>query len=609
MKKCFGVIVVAVFAVAMMAGGAWADECLISTLDIAACADDLAPTPAHDPDTGADGPIVVGQEWLAEFGEVALPLGNRRAYPCDAEGSLCSNIIYVPKTSATCRTRIVLKAENGGFPICQQNLNFFNASGDIVAMSVSWKCEACDFECWNEITFEFIVDVVAGTNLALSCDSAKMIQPKICFTNSSLSAGPMTIQIVATESLLGTDKEIVAKKYDKPQFTARIDHRVVPYKENERPKDCGDAQDCPDPEPDVCQTGVNVEPGPATSLIDLYAGRTKFVPESCIIWQTDTTERTSKVEILVEDAGGVYLPPYIMVERKINEGICRTTDQDYGGEGDLHSSYTLTVNGTQEAISGVTLDTLDKNCGFLPANEDFTLYSGVWKPTGDYVITFGEVDLANRLTNDLVIEVDCTTIIDACARYGVTLEIIGNAFNTEDPSCTEKTWPGWSDFLLADELAFAWDVDGLAVRIPYFVVETGGTNYTSAITVTNHSDKNVKLWMDAVWCNSDETECGHEVHACTPFKELEAQCVVIIREGDVDDLLEGVDDTDIYRTGLTLYLDCEQNDADITAVQKDPNGRTVMPALYKTNNKPLIIREGPDGYLSTGSTGDGRQWQ
>ena len=118
---------VAVFAVAMMAGSTWAEEegpsCDLSILDLAACNEAFTPSPGYDPDLLADGPIVVGKEWLQTFGAVSLPLGDRRAFPCDGEGTLHSMIIYQPSQNIIAGTCILLEATNGGFPNCQ-NLNF-----------------------------------------------------------------------------------------------------------------------------------------------------------------------------------------------------------------------------------------------------------------------------------------------------------------------------------------------------------------------------------------------------------------------------------------------------------------------------------------------------
>lgn len=290
--------------------------------------------------------------------------------------------------------------------------------------------------------------------------------------------------------------------------------------------------------------GAGFVDGNSTSTIDVEAApsRAKFVAET---GNSDTlTPTTSEAAVLVESA-------------IVNNGIIVA-----------NAAYTLTLNGNQTAISKVELKdaTGSDTDDFTENANNFTLTS-----------TFADNDLTTPDDNVILITVNGTTVVDI-ANYTVDLVI--------DPNETGVA----NQTSLNDALAFAWTVNAMQARIPYMIVETGGDNYTFFMEITNRGANPAEVSLDAVISNADASVNTTETQ--TNVITLAANSVTIIREADLDTWLTNVDDTQLYRLGLTLTVVAPQNTVDVSAYQLDPSGRTDVPVLYNTNNN-----------------GDGRVWQ
>lgn len=285
------------------------------------------------------------------------------------------------------------------------------------------------------------------------------------------------------------------------------------------------------------QTGAAFTNGNATSVIDVEAtpvSRSQFVNEGA---GEDTTLTSSTAAVRVASA-------------TVNNGIDVSL-----------AAFTVTVNGNQSAILNVDMG----GNLFTEGTSDFT-----------YSSTFAIHDLTTAGAGAIDINVDGTSIVET-ATYTVDLSI---------------TPSGWTSSLtsLDDELAYVWTVNAMQARVPYMICETGGTNYTFFLEITNRGTQSASLSIDAVISDADGTVNTTETQ--NDVTTVPANSVIIVREADLDGWLTSVDDTQLYRLGLVLTVVAPQNTVDITAYQIDTTGRTAVQVLYNTNN-----------------TNDGRLWQ
>jgi hypothetical protein len=291
----------------------------------------------------------------------------------------------------------------------------------------------------------------------------------------------------------------------------------------------------------VSAAGPVYTDGNATSVIDVEAtpvSRSKFVVEAGLDTPTTTT---STAAILV-------------VATTVNNGIVVA-----------NAAYNITLNGDQTSIISTTGVTLE-GTNFTRGTNQWTLAS-----------TFAAHDLTAAGSNDIIITVGGTTVIDV-ATYTVDLVI--------DPAEAGVA----NQQSLDDATAFVWTVNAMQARVPYIIVETGGANYTFFMEITNRGSQAAQLSLDAVISNADATV--NTTETVNNVLTVPANSVTIIREADLDTWLTNVDDTQLYRLGLTLTVVAPQNTVDVSAYQLDSTGRTVVPVLYNTNN-----------------SNDGRLWQ
>jgi hypothetical protein len=606
MKRCFGFFLVAICAVALMAGGAWGQLCESSTLDLNACENGdtspdncfFNPVPDNPDNPGtATGWILAGQEWLEDIpGAYFADIGNRRSEPCENQ-DMCSQLIYIPANTVQPGTIVTFMVMNGGLQK-DQNYALWNCEPDVVAELATTDCDDgnCD-ECgYTVLKFAFSEEVSANSPLILSASNVGYVPPVFCFDDTICSDGPISIQVTAAElntvplCALTTQAENIAQCIAGPQFEkVSLDHRQIMKEYFDLNELCDDPESCEEPAPDVCLSDVNLASGGADSLIDIGAERKKFVEESDIDFLTDTTECTSKVEVLIKDNAEA---------QNLNEGICRE-----------FSCFEITLEGNQAAIENVEVDTVP-GCGVPDDNVYLDEFPTYWQNS---CVPFSQVDLTDFLENDVRITVDGDNMIE-CTRYDVRVRVRGTAYvNSYGGTARYFSWDndGVWNFLFED--AFIWDYNGLAVRIPYMVVEPSDT-FTSFFEITNRSDKTANVYADLVYrvagANGDGgVDCGEEVRSCTPIVEVPPNCVTVVMEEEIRAFFDSLLDGESYQIGLTLYADVLQNEADASAYQKDATGRTAIPVLYKTNNVPREILETPWGIISVGSTGDGRQWQ
>lgn len=516
-KKVLSLFAVAAFAVALMAGGAWA-----STLDIAVSDGTTADT---DVDATAAGAYVVGSEWLAgQSGVVNVDLGNALPAPGGVAEDR-SDILYTPSIDMGVNNVIVVTVANGAlapntsYGLWDLNLDTPAKVADLVDFVADSNGN------YTSLKFKFSAAVMVGHVLVFTEDGvtpAAANAPELRFTSAQLAAGNMTLQV--TEAYDDTSlplsapltiAETVAKAI--AQLSAKVQY----------------------------QTALSMyADGNATSVIDVEAtpvSRSQFVAEAT----GDTpTATTSQAQILVASA-------------TVNNGINVNA-----------ASYTITLNGDQTAIANVELiDNTNSD------TDDFTESTNSWSITS----TFADNDLTKQGDNGIRITVDGTTIVDT-ATYTLDLVVHPDESGVADQQS------------LDDATAFVWTVNAMQARIPYILIETGGSGYSSFIEITNRGDQAANLSLDAVVSNADGsvniTESQNNV---TTVPE---HSVLVIREADLDTWLTAVDDTDIYRVGLKLTVVAPQNNVDISAYQKDAVGRTAIPVLYNTNN-----------------VNDGRVWQ
>lgn len=286
------------------------------------------------------------------------------------------------------------------------------------------------------------------------------------------------------------------------------------------------------------QTGGVFINGNATSVIDVEAtpvSRSQFVAEAA---GEDTTLTSSTAAVRVASA-------------TVNNGVDVTL-----------AAFTVTVNGTQGAIANVDM----AGNLFTPGTNDFT-----------YSSTFALHDLTAAGVGAIDINVNGTSIVET-ATYTVTLVI-----NPAEAGVADQT-------SLSQALAYVWTVNAMQARIPYMIAETGGSNYTFFLEITNRGTQSASVSVDAVISDADGTVNGTET--ANDVMTVPANSVIIVREDDLDSWLTLVDDTQLYRLGLVLTVVAPQNTVDITAYQIDPHGRTAVQVLYNTNN-----------------ANDGRLWQ
>jgi len=516
MKRFFSVLVIAALAIFVMAGGAWASQ-----IDICQTGNNAVDA---DTDAQASGAYVVGSEWLAgQSGVVSVDLGYAVPSPGEDPEDR-SDIIYVPSIDMGENNMIVVTVTNGALA---PNTNY--GLWDVSLETPAKVADLVDFIAdsngnYTTLKFKFSSPVTTGDVLVFTEDGlapAEDNAPELRFTSAQLSAGNMTLQVTEAYDDTGnplqaplTSAETVAKAI--PQLSAKIQYQSG--------------------------AGPTYSDGNATSVIDVEAdpvSRGKFVAET----NGDTTTTTSQAQILVEEA-------------IVNNGI--NVD---------NASYTIRLNGNQDAISNVEL--INGEGG----SDDFTEYTDYWRISS----TFADYDLTTAGDNGVRITVNGTTVIQT-ATYSVDLTVDpaeGGVANQQS---------------LDDETAFVWTVNAMQARIPYIIVETGGSNYTSFIEVTNRGSQDASISLDAVITNADgSTTTTENVSNVTT---VPANSVLIIRESDLDSWFSAIDDTDLYRVGLLITVVAPQNSIDISAYQKDPVGRTEIPVLYNTNN-----------------ANDGRVWQ
>jgi len=352
-------------------------------------------------------------------------------------------------------------------------------------------------------------------------------RPTLVFTNAQLSAGDMTLQV--TEAYDDTGNPLSAPLTAAETVAKKADQlsAKVQY---------------------ISAVGPVCTDGNATSVIDVEStptSRSAFVDENTgDFTDSDTSVNASQAQILVEEAA-------------VNNGI-----------NVANAAYTITLNGNQDAIDKVEL--IDNTKG---DSDLFTEGTDSWSIDS----TFADNDLTIPGDNGIRITVDGSTVINT-ATYTVDLDVDPD----EAGVANQKS--------LDDETAFVWSINAMQARIPYVIVETGGTSYTSFIEITNRSSQDAEISLDAVVTRASDNTSA--VETVSNVVTAPANSVLIIRETDLDDWLTSVDDTDLYRVGLVLTAVAPQNNIDISAYQKDPVGRTDLPVLYNTNN-----------------ANDGRVWQ
>ena len=498
MRKIRGLFVVSIFAVFMMAGGAWASD-----IDICASGNN-----AVDPDVDAasTGPYVVGSEWLSgQSTTVNVDLGNAIPSPGEVAADR-SDIIYVPSIDMGLNNVIVVTVTNGALA---QNTSY--GLWDVTLGTPALVADLVDFVAgsggYTSLKFKFSAGVTVNDVLVFTEDGnapAAGNTPELIFTSAQLTTGNMTLQVTEAYDDTGlslnaplTDTETVAKKAE--QLSAKVQYLPTPSDGN-------------------ATSVINVESTPIS--------RSQFVAETP---GGDTTATTSQAQILVEDA-------------TVNNGIVVSA-----------ADYTITLNGNQGAIQNVEL--ID-NTG--SDSDDFIEYTDSWSITS----TFSDNDLTTPGDNGIRITVDGTTIINTVI-YTVDLVVT--------PAETGVV----ADQSLVNETAFVWTVNAMQARLPYIIVETGGSSYTSFIEITNRGDQDAGLSLDAVVTNADGSVTSTETQ--NNVTTVPANSILIVRESDLDTWLDAVDDTDLYRVGLTLTVVAPQNN---------------VPVLYNTNN-----------------ASDGRVWQ
>ena len=492
-------------------GGAWA----VTELDIAAgVAVDV------DVDAVASGPYVVGSEWLAgQAGVVSVDLGSAVPSPGVAPANR-SNILYVPAIAIGVDNTIVITVTNGALaPSAAYGLYDLTAD-QACANLVDFTADGAGN--YTRLVLKFLntegvlfPSVNVGAILALTEDGGTPIpgnKPVLRFTNAQLTAGNMTLQV--TNAYDSTALPLTAPLTAAEVVAKRLDQLSAKVQ-------------------NPTAAGVYAD-GWATSVIDVEAitSRTKFVVEA----DKDTPNNVrSTAAILVASA-------------VVNNGVDLAT-----------AAYTITLNGDQSAILTTT--------GVKLEATNFTRTAGVsWTLSS----TFAANNLRTPTANDILIEVNGTTVIDI-ATYTVTLVI-----DPAEVGVANKT-------ALNGATAFVWTVNAMQARIPYLVIDTRASGvYSSFLEITNRGSLSAKVSIDAIISNADGTLNSTETQ--NNVLTVPANSVTIIRQTDLDTWFVGIDNTQLYRVALLLTIVAPQNTVDITAYHISPNSRTSATVLYNTNN-------------------------
>jgi hypothetical protein len=533
---------------------------------------DISAARGIDPDVDAEpsGPVVVGWEWLQDifddFGPdyyVSVDLGNALPRPCE-EPERRSNLIYVSAVDIPESVLMTFKVCGGMIELAgNPNYALYNLNEDrVVANLVDYGPDPDDPNCQLlKFKFTFCCDpeegmlkmVKQGHRLALLENNnppRRGNRPTLLFNNETLNEnnGIMTIEV--SEALDDTGVELLApttgpetivKLFDKNQLFARVEYR-----------EGGSSQQ-------------RMKEGFATATIDLYANpsRTKFVREGSDT-RVDTGMTTStKAEILVVDAG---YNGHILVDGvpygNINYGfrICDAT-------------YNMQIAGPyQVGIIDVALNTIDNSTGNQIPGTPFFRNADPW----DYWSvnsSFAANDLREALENDVRMTISGNDPMDP-ALYLVNLEV--TPFETGQPILLLNK----EDTTSTKSHAFHWSVNGQQVRIPYILIEAGGTNYTSWISIANRMSQKAEVFAKAIVSNEDNT-INQELSFSHAIEVVEPTSVTIIMEDRIAELIGSpVSDGGIWRCALTLYIATKDDLSDVTAWQISPDGRCQIPVLY-----------------------------
>ena len=520
MKRILSTLFVVIAFTLMMAIVAQADS--VPTVSYL----DIAAGTAWDSDVDATptGPFVVGSEWLqGQVGVTYLDLGS--AIPAPGSSAVDrSNILYAPGVSITVGTSVIFRMTGGAI----------KANGGTYYL---WNNNAAS-ECATLI--DFTVD-----------GNGNYTMMKFLFVESSYGAGQPSMHVFDTASFVRTPA--VASATNKPILG--VTYAGLSGNSNMMYIKATEAYDVPGnpiaqvPTPNyeilvkmVDQLSADVRyrtgsatctVGNATSTINVNAtpSRSKFISEGA---NTDTPNTThSRFCVQVASAA-------------VNVGI------DLSG-----ATYSMTVVGDQTAISGVTLNSLA-----------FTRTPGVsWTIASN----FTAADLRVVGQSDVVFTVDGTTPINP-AQYYVTLVInAGTGY-------AAKT-------VLAGVLADVWTINAMQVRIPYLVIDTrtvGNNGFTSFFEVTNRTTLPASVSIDAIVTNATGTATSTESVA-NAFT-VPANSVLLVSQGDLDSWFASIDNTQVWRVALVLYIQAPVNGADVAAYIISPTSRTATPVLYNTGN-------------------------
>jgi len=295
---------------------------------------------------------------------------------------------------------------------------------------------------------------------------------------------------------------------------------------------------------------------PTTSVIDVNysgAGRMHFVPDG-----TTTALNSSAFQIQL-------VPAVATVNWGIN--ICT-------------ANYTLTLadDTLESAITTVNIGT--GTSPFTVMGTPPTGYITGWTSTG----TAGNLTTAQTIT----INVNGTAILNPGKFY---VKLVLTPVSPVMPTYTALP------FTLADQ----WTLNATSIRVPYMLIDARTANssgYVSFIELVNRSGNDVCVTLDANITRADAAPLPYEVPgvfatsaaiAGTPCVgaafSLAAHAVTIVRPADLVSYFPGsLDNTRLWRVGLTLYVAAPQNSVDATAFQIAPDGnRTNVPVLYNLN--------------------------
>lgn len=288
-------------------------------------------------------------------------------------------------------------------------------------------------------------------------------------------------------------------------------------------------------------TGANLN-APVAPAIALLAQTAQLSAELDGVTASVIDVESDRLEFVGDNSPSNFVT---VIDAEVNQGIVVAD-----------AAFTLTVNGTQDAIEAVELD-----------GDNLTLEDGVW--------TFTSEDSADLDDVELEIFVDGDTVLDT-ATYTVTLTI--------DP-----VEAGVADKVALDaETAYVWSINAMQAKVPYLALQAPG--YLSFMKVVNESSSAADMSVDAVIYNV--TDGVNEAVVTNAFvQSIPASSNTTVSEAALATAL-GLDPSKIYHVALTCTVVAPQNKIHVSAYQKDSVGRTDVPVLYNTNNEA-----------------DGRSWQ